>query len=144
MVNLPTDTEARRKRLEGADPLAKTGPWLKPQIEAVPTILSAEIVQVKAAGPELSNCGGEKYGYETRISGDLSALPDAYSVIWSDNYFWLDPGDCVEVRARIRTDMTGIDLVSNPKIATPSDIALEVSAWNAPAQQVKVAAFAPK
>jgi len=37
-------------------------------------------------------------------------------------------------------DMTDIDLVSNPKVATPSDINLEISAWNARAQQLKVAA----
>jgi hypothetical protein len=79
---------------------------------------------------------GTKPAYPVR----LAALPDAYSAVWSDNYFWLDPGDRVEVRARIRTDMTGIDLVSNPKIATSSDIILEISAWNARAQQLKVPA----
>jgi hypothetical protein len=141
VVKLPTDAEARRKRLAGADPLAKTGPWLKPQMESVPTTLSAEIVQVKTAGPELEATVvlkniGTKPAYPVR----LAALPDAYSTVWSDNYFWLDPGDRVEVRGRIRTDMTGIDLVSNPKVATSSDIILEISAWNARAQQLKVAA----
>ena len=144
VVNLPTDAEARRKRLEGADPLAKTGPWLKPQIETVPTMLSAEIVQLKAAGPELEATvvvknTGTKPAYPVR----LAALPDAYSAVWSDNYFWLDPGDRVEVRARIRTDMTGIDLVSDPKVTTSSDMILEISAWNARALQLKVAAITP-
>ena len=144
VVNLPTDAEARRKRLEGADPLAKSGPWLKPQIESVPTSLSAEVVQVKAVGPELEATvvvknTGTKPAYPLR----LAVLPDAYSAIWSDNYFWLDPGERVEVRGRIRMDMTNIDLVSNPKVATPSDINLEISAWNAQAQQLKVAAITP-
>ena len=144
VVNLPTDAEARRKRLEGADPLAKSGPWLKPQIESVPTTLSAEVVQVKAAGPELEATvvvknTGTKPAYPVR----LAALPDAYSAVWSDNYFWLDPGDRVEVRARIRTDMTGIDLVSNPKVTTSSDMILEISAWNARALQLKVAGITP-
>lgn len=144
VVNLPTDPEARRKRLEGGDPLAKSGPWLKPQIASMPTTLSAEVVQFKQVGPELETTvvvrnTGTKPAYPVR----LTALPDAYSAIWSDNYFWLAPGDRVEVRARIRTDMTGIDLVSNPKIATPSDITLEISAWNARAQQLKLAASTP-
>src|ERR1019366_1091344 len=131
-------------RLEGADPLAKSGPWLKPQIESVPTTLSAEVVQVKAAGPELEATvvvknTGTKPAYPVR----LAVLPDAYSAVWSDNYFWLDPGDRVEVRARIRTDMTGIDLVSDPKVTTSSDMILEISAWNARALQLKVAAITP-
>src|ERR1019366_5732366 len=96
VVELPKDVEARRKRLEGADPLAKSGPWLKPQIESVPTTLSAEVVQMKAVGPELEATvvvknTGTKPAYPVR----LAALPDAYSAVWSDNYFWLDPGDRV-------------------------------------------------
>jgi hypothetical protein len=95
-------------------------------------------------GPELEATvvvknTGTKPAYPLRFA----VLPDAYSAIWSDNYFWLEPGERVEVRARIRMDMTDIDLVSHPKVATPSDINLEISAWNARAQQLKVTAVTP-
>jgi hypothetical protein len=63
-----------------------------------------------------------------------------YSTIWTDNYFRLDPGEIARLTVRIRADMTGIDLMSNPKVASPSDVALEVGSWNAPALQLKLAA----
>jgi hypothetical protein len=39
--------------------------------------------------------------------------------------------------------VTGIDLVSNPKVTTSSDMILEISAWNARALKLKVAAITP-
>jgi beta-mannosidase len=136
---LPSAPEARRKQLETAEPLTQTGPWLKTQLESLPTALGAEIVQADAAGPELQatvvvrNTGG-KPAYPVR----LGVWPDVYSAVWSDNYFWLDPGERVEVQARIRLDMRGIDPVSRPKVATPADLTVVVSAWNAPQQKLSV------
>ena len=61
----------------------------------------------------------------------LAVEPDTYSVLWSDNYFWLAPGESVTVEGTVRLDMTGLDPITNPRIATASDLTLSVSAWNA-------------
>ena len=139
VAKLPADPEARRKWLESAEPLTKTGPWLKPQIEGLPTTLAAEIVQAKVEGTELvatvvvRNTGSTP-AYPVR----LAVWPDVYSAVWSDNYFWLDPGERVEMNVRVRLDMAGLDPMSHPKVATPADLTVGVSAWNAPGQKLSV------
>lgn len=132
VVNLPTDPAARDKLLAGPDVLNKTGPWLRPQIESVPTELSAQVVSCERAGPEarlqvMVKNRGANPAYPVR----LSVMPDVYSTIWSDNYFWLDPGESVRLEATVRLDMVGLDPVSNPRVADVSDLAVRVSAWNA-------------
>jgi len=68
---------------------------------------------------------------------ELNVGPDTYSALWSDNYFWLAPGESVVVEGTVRMDMTGLDPVTNPTVAKPSELRLSVSAWNAvPAQLV--------
>ena len=132
VVNLPTDPTARSKQLAGPDLLVSSGPWLKPQIEGTPTEISAEVVACGRVGPEarlelvLRNTGANP-AYPVR----LAIVPEVYSTIWSDNYFWLDPGESVKLQATIRVDMAGLDPLLNPKVAEVSDLALEVSAWNA-------------
>jgi beta-mannosidase len=132
VVELPVDPAARSKQLALAYPAAKAGPWLKPQIEGSPTEIGAELVGLKTVGPEahlkivLKNTGRNP-AYPVR----LSVTPDVYSTIWSDNYFWLDAGESVSLEATIRLDMAGLDPLLNPKVADVSDLALEVSAWNA-------------
>jgi hypothetical protein len=66
----------------------------------------------------------------------LKVDPDTYSVLWSDNYFWLAPGESVVVEGTVRLDMTGLDPVTNPPVANPSELKFSVSAWNADAAQL--------
>jgi beta-mannosidase len=130
--NLPKDPAAREKQLSSADIMVKSGPWLKTEIEGAPTEIATEILGCDQVGPEarlrliIKNTGPNP-AYPVR----LTIEPDWYSVLWTDNYFWLDPGENVSLQATIRLNMKGLDPLLNPKVATISDLALKVSAWNA-------------
>jgi hypothetical protein len=132
VVSLPKDRATRDKQLSAPDPLVKSGPWLKTEIEEAPTEIATEILGCDRVGPEarlrltIKNTGPNP-AYPVR----LTIEPDSYSVLWTDNYFWLDPGESVSLQATIRLDMTGLDPMLNPKVAEISDLALKVSAWNA-------------
>jgi hypothetical protein len=124
-----------------AEPLNTTGPWLKPQIKGIPTTLSAQVLKSNVADHEL------QLSVTVRNTGDNPAYPvqfeiepNTYSVLWSDNYFWLAPGESVNVRGTVRLDMGGLDPITNPRLATPSDLRLSVSAWNAAASKSGVQA----
>ena len=128
------DPAARQKwqAVAVGEPLNTKGPWLKPQIENVPTTISARVVDSKVIDHELRltvnvKNTGDNPAYPVHLAID----PDAYSVFWSDNYFWLAPGESVTVEGTVRLDMTGLDPITNPRIATASDLTLSVSAWNA-------------
>ncbi len=116
------------------DPLTKTGPWLKPQVQSVPSALNARVVKAKTYGSdaivtlEIRNTGGAP-AFPVRIG----VLPDAYSSLWSDNYFWLPPGESRTLTGVIRLDMRGLDPLTRPPVAALADIRIDVSAWNAPA-----------
>jgi beta-mannosidase len=132
VVSLPKDRATRDKQLSAPDPLVKSGPWLKTEIEEAPTEIATEILGCDRVGPEarlrltIKNTGPNP-AYPVR----LTIEPDSYSVLWTDNYFWLDPGESVSLQATIRLDMTGLDPLLNPKVAEISDLAFKVSAWNA-------------
>jgi hypothetical protein len=133
--NLPKDPSAREKQLSSADIAVKSGPWLKAEIERAPTEIATEILGCEQVGPEarlrliIKNTGPNP-AYPVR----LTVEPDWYSVLWTDNYFWLDPGESVSVQAAIRLNMKGLDPVLNPKVAEISDLTLKVTAWNARAR----------
>jgi hypothetical protein len=65
-------------------------------------------------------------------------LPDVYSVLWTDNYFWLAPGEKVTVSGTVRLDMSGLDPITKPPIATHGDLRVQVSAWNAAATDLRL------
>jgi hypothetical protein len=104
----------------------------KTEIEGAPTDIATEILGCDQVGPEarlrliIKNTGSNP-AYPVR----LTIEPDWYSVLWTDNYFWLDPGESVSVQATIRLNMKGLDPLLNPKVSAISDLALKVSAWNA-------------
>lgn len=52
--------------------------------------------------------------------------------MWTDNYFWLAPGEEVSVRGIVRLDMIGLDPFTRRKVASRADLSLQLSAWNAP------------
>jgi len=55
------------------------------------------------------------------------------------NFFWLAPGEAVNIEGVVRLDMSWLDPITNPRVAAPSDLTLSVSAWNAPAVKSAVA-----
>lgn len=128
------DPVARRKWQSKPvpEPLCKSGPWLKPQIAALPTVLLAqgEFKQKSATEAEVTatiHNVGKKHAFPVR----LAVLPDTYSVIWSDNYFWLPAGETATVTGTVRLDMAGIDLLTHPPVPKTTALTVEVSAWNA-------------
>src|ERR1035438_5881504 len=130
--NLPRDPATRDKQLSTADMIVKSGPWLKSEIEAAPTEITTEILGCDQVGPEARlRLKIKNTGTVPAFPVSLTIEPDWYSAIWTDNYFWLDPGDSVSLQATIRMDMTWLDPLLNPKVAAISDLMLKVAAWNA-------------
>ena len=134
VVQSLADAEARKRWQAGAvrEPLATQGPWLKPQLEGVPTTLSAEVTSREASATEarltlVVKNAGKAPAYPVRIA----LLPDTCSTVWSDNYFWLAPGESTTVTGLVRLDMRGLDPLSLALVARASDLKVEVSAWNA-------------
>jgi beta-mannosidase len=122
-----------------AEPLSTTGPWLKPQIESIPTTVSARVVESKVADDELRlTVKVRNAGADPAYPVQLAIEPNTYSVLWSDNYFWLAAGESVMIDGTVRLDMSGLDPISNARVATPSDLRLSVSAWNAAASRCAV------
>ena len=116
-----------------AEPLATHGPWLKPQIEGLHTSVSAKVLSSQVVGPDLQlTILVKNTGANPAYPVQLAVRPDTYSVLWSDDYFWLASGESVRVEGTVRLDMTGLDPVTNPRVAVASDLRLSVSAWNAP------------
>jgi beta-mannosidase len=140
IVQMLADPEARKRWQSApvAELTAQTGPWLKPQVEATRSSLraSAKLENQTQKEAELSltvTNSGQVPAYPVRAE----LLPDTYSVLWSDNFFWLAPGETAILRGTVRLDMSGLDLVAKPPVANPSDLRLRVSAWNAPAVEVQ-------
>ncbi len=136
ILQMLADPDARKRWQAGpvAEPLTQTGPWLKPQVERAATSLqaTAKLERQSRKEAELSITVenlGEIPAYPVR----LHLLPDIYSVLWSDNYFWLAPGEKVSLQGTARLDMSGLDPITKPPIANPKDLSIRVSAWNAPA-----------
>jgi len=113
------------------DPLCPSGPWLKPQLAALPTTLAAKIVKSVVSGPDgLVTVSITNEGKRPAYPVVIRSTPDVYSAIWADNYFWLAPGETRVITGKIRLDMTGLDPMTNRKKARLSDVEIGVSAWN--------------
>jgi Exo-beta-D-glucosaminidase Ig-fold domain len=128
------DPAARQKwqAVPVGEPLNTKGPWLKPQIEDVPTTVSARVVDSRVVDHELRlTVNVKNTGLNPAYPVHLAIEPDTYSVVWSDNYFWLAARETVTVEGTVRLDMTGLDPITNPRTAKASDLTLFVSAWNA-------------
>ncbi len=111
--------------------MVKPGPWLKTEVEAALTETTAEILGGAQEATEVRlrvrvENNVSKAAYPIR----LTIEPDWNSILWTDNYFWLDPVESAIVQATIRLDMTGLDSLLNPKVAVISDLKLKMSAWN--------------
>jgi hypothetical protein len=60
------------------------------------------------------------------------------ATLWTDNFFWLAPGEKFTVNGVARLDMTGLDPFS---VSRPADskFAVRVSSWNSPALELQLA-----
>jgi hypothetical protein len=135
-----------------AEPLTQTGPWLRPQIQASSTTLqTAAKVEDRSSGEHSSGeylrRGHSQKEIEVSVTVEnqgkipaypvrLHLMPDFYSVLWSDNYFWLAAGEKVTIRGTVRLDMSGLDPITKPPVANRGDLRICVSAWNAPATEL--------
>jgi beta-mannosidase len=122
-----------------AEPLTETGPWLRPQVEPLSTSLkgTAQIERRSKSEAELTLVI-ENSGTLPAYPVSVQLLPDAYSAIWSDNYFWLAPGEKVSIQGIARLDMTGLDPFSKTPIAKDADLSIRLSAWNAAARDLQL------
>ena len=126
---------AARKQWQAApvaEPATKTGPWLRPQVESLSTSIkaSARIERRSKTEAEISvslENAGALPAYPVR----LLATPDNYSALWSDNYFWLAPGEKVSIAGTVRFDMRGLDPMVKNQSPSDASVGLRVSAWNA-------------
>jgi len=120
-----------------AEPLTQTGPWLRPQIEASATALQAAAKVDHLSQKEIEvSVTIENQGKIPAYPVRLHLLPDFYSVLWSDNYFWLAAGEKATIRGTVRVDMKGLDPITKPPVASRGDLRIRVSAWNAPATEL--------
>jgi beta-mannosidase len=141
ILKMLADPEARKRWQAApvAEPLTQTGPWLKPQIEALGTSLQTTIKLEGQSSKEAQlNVTIENLGKIPAYPVRLHILPDVYSVLWSDNYFWLAPGEKAVVRGTVRLDMNGLDPITKPPTASPGDLRIAISAWNAPPKELRV------
>jgi beta-mannosidase len=141
ILQMLADPEARKRWQAGPvpEPLTQTGPWLKPQIEPLATSLQAAIKVENQSQKEAEvTVTVENQGKIPAYPVRLHLLPDVYSVLWTDNYFWLAPGEKVTLRGTVRLDMSGLDPITKPPIANPRDLRISVSAWNAPATELRL------
>jgi len=141
ILQMLADPEARKRWQAApvAEPLTQTGPWLKPQIEALATSLQATIkVESQTQKEAEVSVTIENLGKIPAYPVRLQLLPDVYSALWTDNFFWLGAGEKVTHRGTVRLDMNGLDPITKPPVATRGDLRIRVSAWNAPVMELRL------
>jgi hypothetical protein len=117
-----------------AEPLTKTGPWLRPQVEKIRTKLQGHTEIKKLSGNEAEVVlTVQNIGKVPAYPLSVEILPDVYSAVWTDNYFWLAPGETASLEGTVRLNMKGLDPIAKPPIASLSDLTLRISSWNAEA-----------
>lgn len=123
---------AKWQSAAAAEPLCTHGPWLKAQVEQIPTSVSARVVSSQIIGPDLElSVEVTNTGSSPAYPVQVNVTPDRYSALWSDNNFWLAAHETVILKGTVRLDMTALDPTAQTPIALPSDLHLSVSAWNA-------------
>jgi beta-mannosidase len=144
VLNSLADAGARSQWQSGPvpEPICAKGPWLKPQIASHPTTLSFQLASIAAHGPEAGiTATVRNTGPNPAYPVCLSINPDACAVVWSDNYFWLAPGDSATVTGTVRLDMRGLDPMGGTSVVKAKDLRAEVEAWNAPRKAVSAADY---
>jgi beta-mannosidase len=139
ILQMLADLEARKRWQAApvAEPLTQTGPWLKPQIAALATSLQSSIkIESQSAKETVVSLTIDNSGKLPAYPVRIDLLPDVYSALWTDNYFWLASGEKATIRGTIRLDMTGLDPLTNPPAASLKDLRVRVSSWNSPATEL--------
>jgi beta-mannosidase len=139
ILQMLADLEARKRWQAApvAEPLTQSGPWLKPQIAALATSLQSSIkIESQSAKETVVSLTIENSGQLPAYPVRIDLLPDVYSALWTDNYFWLASGEKATIRGTIRLDMTGLDPLTNPPAASLKDLRVRVSSWNSPATEL--------
>jgi len=141
ILHMLADPEARKRWQAGPVPetLNQTGPWLKPQIQALGTSLQSTVKLERQSQKEAEvRVTIENTGKTPAYPVCLQVTPDVYSFLWTDNYFWLAPGEKATLHGTVRLDMSGLDPITKPAIASPSDLRIRICAWNAPATELRL------
>jgi beta-mannosidase len=139
ILQMLVDPEARKRWQAApvAEPLNQSGPWLKPQIEGFGTSLQATIkIESQSQKEAELSVAVENVGKLPAYPVRLQLAPDVYSVIWSDNYFWLAPGEKSTLHGTMRLNMNGLDPITKPPAVSPGSLRVRVSAWNAPVTEL--------
>jgi beta-mannosidase len=141
VLKMLADPQTRKQWQAGpvAEPPTQTGPWLRPQVEALPTTLKgAARIETRSDREAEISVSVENTGSLPAYPVAIQLIPDVYSALWTDNYFWLAPGEKVTLRGIARLDMRGLDPISNPPVPKNSDLSIRLSAWNAGASQLQL------
>jgi beta-mannosidase len=108
-------------------PTFESGPWLKPQVAATQTRLSASILQRDSKGKDRA-----RYVVRVENTGKTPAFHTAleitgrrHSFFASDNFFWLAPGESREIEMQVLWRESG----GQPGV--------RVAAWNADAVSLR-------
>ena len=121
-----------------AEPPTKTGPWLRPQVEAHTTSISASArIESRSKKEAQVAVSLENTGSLPAYPVRLDFLPDTHATLWTDNFFWLAPGEKLTVNGVARLDMTGLDPFS-AVAKSESKLAVRVSAWNSAALELQL------
>lgn len=100
------------------------GPWLRPQVEKLPTTLALSVRSVSDESPEVAhavvevkNVGGKpSVMTEIQVSGPVQVAAE-------DAFFWLEPGETRRLALLVRHPAG--------KAVSPADVSMR--AWNAAA-----------
>jgi beta-mannosidase len=141
VLRMLADPQTRRQWQAGpvAEPPTQTGPWLRPQVEAFPTTLKGTArIDGRSSREADITVAIENTGNLPAYPVCVQLLPDVYCAMWSDNYFWLGPGENVVLHGTARLDMNGLDPISKPPVPKNADLSVRLSAWNAAASQLRL------
>jgi len=113
-------TQYRAKASQGL--LLDKGPWLRPQVEKLPTKLSCRLVSAKRASETLARVEAEvkNEGALPSVMTSVEA-PGSVRCVADDAFFWLEPGETRTVWLRVQTQ---------PGAAVPG-LRVTACAWNA-------------
>ena len=121
-----------------AEPVNQSRLWLKAQVQALPTSLraTAQLDSQSKKEAEIS-LSAQNTGRLPAYPVRAGLQPDHHSVLWSDNFLWLAPGETATPRGSVRPDMSELDPIANPPVASKPDLAIRVSVWNVPAVELR-------
>ncbi|MGH7955968.1 MAG: glycoside hydrolase family 2 protein [Opitutaceae bacterium] len=120
------------------------GPWLKPQAARQPTTLAVSAMQRLPAGRFHAGDLAARYDFTVTNTGRKPAFMvrlnvghDALRAVFTDNYFWLNPGESRAITMTVRNG-AGIGPFDYDAKDSVDAVSVAVDAWNAPPVAVAV------